>query len=411
MVRTVDFRKRGRSKSPLQGKQVAITGRLASMTRGEARAWIRRLGGELARAPGQKTSIVVVGEERWPRPESLEKAKRLQEAGHDLQVISERSFLEMLPLAGGGDADFERLYTTAQLSRILKVPGRRVRSWVRRGLVRPVRTVHRLDYFDFRQLTELRMLRELTEGGVTVEEIRRSLELLKRWLPEAERSLARLATLEGDAQIFVRVDGRLAEPSGQLRLDFEDPESEEPLEDGAPTLQDAISDDGLDYDPLPDDDGTELSPAERFELAVELEEEGQLPEAAAAYEEAFAAGGETAEIAFNLGNVLFALDRKREAIEWFEVALENDPRYVEAWNNLASAHAELENWTDAIAAGCRAVDLAYDYPDAHYNLAEAYHGAGRAAEARRHARIYLKFDPGSEWALELREKLGLPAHA
>jgi tetratricopeptide (TPR) repeat protein len=230
---------------------------------------------------------------------------------------------------------------------------------------------------------------------------------VSRWLPEAERSLARLATLEGD-QLLVRVEGRLAEPSGQLRLDFEvDREEEADEESVAATVEDAIADDPIDYEPIPDDDAPDLSPAERFEVAVELEEEGALEEAAAAYEEAFAAGGESAEIAFNLGNVLFALGRKREAIEWFEVALEADPQYVEAWNNLASAHAELDEWPQAIAAGCRAVDLHFDYPDAHYNLAQAYRGAGRRQEALRHARIYLKFDPRSEWAVELREKLGI----
>jgi tetratricopeptide (TPR) repeat protein len=205
------------------------------------------------------------------------------------------------------------------------------------------------------------------------------------------------------------VEGRLAEPSGQLRLDFDEAdEDEEGVEESVvATVEDAIAEDGTAYEPIPDDEVSGLSPAERFEVAVELEEEGALEEAAAAYQEAFAAGGESAELAFNLGNVLFALGKKRDAIEWFEVALEADPQYVEAWNNLASAHAELDEWPQAIAAGCRAVDLHFDYPDAHYNLAQAYLGAARRQEALRHARIYLKFDPRSEWAAELREKLGI----
>jgi tetratricopeptide (TPR) repeat protein len=412
MVRA-GLEKRGRPRQLLRGKQVAITGRLASMTRDQAGVWIRRLGGDLARAPSKKTSIVVVGEEAWPFrdkdrvPEGLEKAKRLQDEGCAVEVISERRFLEMLPLDDQGDgADFQRLYTTAQLSRILKVPGRRIRSWVRRGLIRPVRTVHRLDYFDFRQMTELKMLRELTEGGVTVEEIRKSLEQLKRWLPEAERSLARLSTLEGDPQILVRVEGQLTEPSGQLRLDFDESDAADPTPVAA-TVEDAIADAEISLEPVADEPAIDLSAAERFEVAVELEEEGNLEEAAEAYAAALEAGGESAEIAFNLGNVLFALGRKPEAIERFEEALALDPKYVEAWNNLASVHAELENWTKAIESGCRAADLNYDYPDAHYNLAEAYHGAGRRQEAKRHARIYLKFDPHSEWAAGLREKLGL----
>ena len=420
MVRVVE--KGGEARWTLRGKQVAITGRLASMTRDEAADWVRRLGGEPTRAPSRKTAIVVVGEESWSfrkgsrPPEGLERAKRLQEEGCALEVISEQRFLEMLPVgADDSPADVQRLYTTTQLSRILKVSGRRIRAWVRRGLIRPARTVHRLDWFDFRQMTELKMLRELTEGGVTVAEIRRSLRQLKRWLPQAEQSLARLAKLEGEGQLLVRVEGHLAEPSGQLRLDFGDAG---PSGAAAPVEAAAAATTGESAEPAGAAGPGAVEPAEaaepealsaeeRFETAVALEEQGRFAEAAAAYELARAAGGESAEIAFNLGNVLCALGRTEEAVARFEEALEVDPQYVEAWNNLASVRAELGQWRKAIEAGCRAVDLAYDYPDAHFNLAEAYHAAGRRNEARRHARIYLKFDPRSDWASELREKLGL----
>ena len=47
----------------LRGRQVAITGRLASMTQDEAFELIVRCGGETTRLPGRRTSLLVVGQE------------------------------------------------------------------------------------------------------------------------------------------------------------------------------------------------------------------------------------------------------------------------------------------------------------------------------------------------------------
>ena len=298
-----------------------------------------------------------------------------------------------------GEPEGELLYSTSQLSRILKVPSRRIRDWVRRGLIEPVRTGTRGQLFDFRQMTELERLRKLTDEGVSTRDIRRSLDQAKRWMPEEGGSLARLSRPEGESRLLVRTEaGTLAEPSGQLRLDF----------DGGPTSPGPDRITPMTLPSAEEDETTPELPAEQwFERAVAFEEAGNLDHAAAAYEQALELGEPRADAAFNLGNVLVGLGRLEDAVPRFEEALAAEPRWVEAWNNLASVHAHLENWPEAIEAGCRAVDLEFDYPDAHYNLAEAYHAAGRPREARRHARIYLKFDPKSEWAERLRETLEL----
>jgi tetratricopeptide (TPR) repeat protein len=220
----------------------------------------------------------------------------------------------------------------------------------------------------------------------------------------------------GDPALFVeREDVQLSEAGAQLPLDFEAPvtaaNAESPLESapgsgrvGAPMLPedgDAASQPALAT-------VTSVMGADGwFDRAVQLEERGDLEEAAAAYENALEEGGPSAEVAFNLGNVLHSLGRPEEAITRYEVALELDSEYVEAWNNLASVHAELENWDEAIGAGRSALALAPEYPDTHYNLAEAYFASGRLKDARRHGRIYLSYDYSSEWAKRLRWKLGL----
>jgi tetratricopeptide (TPR) repeat protein len=198
-----------------------------------------------------------------------------------------------------------------------------------------------------------------------------------------------------------KTGSRRVEKSRQLRLDF-DPA---PVPGADATPRDAPA--SRRAAPRLATVTSVLSPDGWFEQGVRLEEQGHLEEAAAAYRQALDDGEPSAEISFNLGNVLHALGKVEEAIACYRRALELEPDYVEAWNNLASVHAELEHWSEAIEAGRRALALAPDYPDTHYNLAEAYFACGHLQDARRHGRIYLSYDIGSEWARRLRWKLGL----
>jgi tetratricopeptide (TPR) repeat protein len=406
MVRATDD---GTRDDLLRGKQVAIAGTMASMSREEADDLIRKCGGQPTREPGAGTAFVVVGQEGWPVGEDgritdeLERARRLQDEGAELRVIGEQEFLEMLRLAGERAAEtVRRLYTVTQLSRILKIPGRRIRAWVRRGLIRPARTELRLHFFDFRQMTELKTLRRLTEEGVPLTEIRASLEKLRRWFPEAEGSLGQLSKLEG--QLLTRVEGgAVAEPSGQLRLGFDLPPTAPPpppdpeapvlrvVADISPVRPERVAADAEDW----------------FDRALELEEEEDLGRAVRAYEQALLQGGPDAEVAFNLGNALYALGRLDEAIVRFEQAVTIDPDYVEAWNNLGGVHADVGQWDQAIVAATRALELAPTYADPHYNLAEAYVASGRYGDARLHAARYFQHDPDSPWAERLRKDLGI----
>jgi len=440
----------------LGGARVAFAGRFSTITRDEAAELAAGAGGRPVTLAEADTSLVVVGDEAWPVrddgriAENLERAARLRAQGHDIEVIGEAAFLERLGLAPGTPAASGQTFTSTQLGRILKLPRRRIRAWVRRGLIRPVATVHRIDYFDFTQAAELKRLSELADNGVAVATIRDSLQLLASWFPRTQSAIARLEELEGEDGLLVRLTGgRLAEPTGQLRLfDRVDPAPETAPAD-APAPGDGPPAAGSIRRPAPPpapapvpDAETEVPrtaprpvpdnivpfpgrPRERtpapappagapartadewFEIALEHEEAEEPEEAARAYREALMTGGPSAEIAFNLGNVLYSLGRWEEALSRFQQAVEVDPDYAEAWNNLASVHAQFEEWPDAIAAGLRALELAPDFADAHYNLAEAYLASGRRDEARRHARAYLRTDPQSPWAQRLKQNLSL----
>ena len=84
----------------------------------------------------------------------------------------------------GSQEPIRRLYTIGQLSRILGVKRDLIRHWLRVGLISPAEIVHRLAFFDFGQVQSAKTLCDLAKRGVSTDEIRASLEQLRRWLPD-----------------------------------------------------------------------------------------------------------------------------------------------------------------------------------------------------------------------------------
>ncbi len=381
----------------LAGREVVVVGRLASISRAEAFERIAAAGGSLVEQPGERTAWVVLADDGIPLGEDgalsgpLDEARRRIEGGQALALLSEQEFLARLGLGEPGAA-LQRLYTSAQLARILDVPARRLAAWVRSGLIRPARTARRLAYFEFREVAQARALARLAARGVTPRRIRSSLEALSRWWPGARASLAQLDALEDNGHVFVRTPaGDLAEPSGQLRFAFPDPAAGESLREpgGEPVAESEVW----------------------FQRALRHEHEERLEEAARAYARALDPGHPRPEVAFNLGNVLYALERAEDACAAFGLATELDPEYVEAWNNLGNALSRLGRHTEARAHFERALALEPDYADAHFNLAETLAASGELELARRHWRAYLAHDPDSAWAAEVQARLRLTDRA
>ncbi len=283
----------------------------------------------------------------------------------------------------------EQLYTTTQLGRILDVSPAKIRAWSRQGLIEPAKKVGRLSFFDFRQLTSARALRQLREAGVPPRHIRKALENLGRWAPDADNAITQLEALEGGA-LGIRTDeGDLAETTGQMRLDLDADATPDAVHEPIATLR--------------------AAPQETwFERGIHAEEEERLEDAADAYGRTIALDGPTAEACFNLGNVLYALERTTQAAASFREAVSLEPDYAEAWNNLGSALADLEEPEEALRAFERALELAPGYADPHYNTADLLTTLGRDADARRHWQTYLGLDPHSPWADEARRRLEAP---
>jgi tetratricopeptide (TPR) repeat protein len=380
----------------LRGKRVAVTGRLVSMTHADFAELVTERGAEFVPLPNRSTNVLVIGQDGWPlesdgqQTVSLARARRYRAYGYPLELISEDIFYSRLELPEAQNA-IHRRCTINQLSRLLKLSGRILRSWMRAGLFEPVEMVHRLAFFDFRQVASAKNICELTTAGVRPRQIRESLEQLRNWLPGIDYPLAQLSLLERDGRLVLRLrDEQLVEPSGQLHLDF----MAEPLNDG---------------------DGSVFSAKTAtawFEEGVRFEDEGQLRDAVAAYREAISLEPNDPFLHFNLGNALRELEEADSAIEHLRQAVAYEPSYAEAWNNLGSALTDVEQYREALDAYARALRLVPTYADAHYNLARAFAVMGLKRDAARHWRAYLQFEPDSPWRDDIEQSLadcGVPS--
>jgi tetratricopeptide (TPR) repeat protein len=344
----------------LIGKRVAFTGRLASMTRAEAVQLVRTQGGEFVPTVSRFTSLLVVGLEGWPLQKNgrlshkLLQARRLQHYGYRIAVIPEEGMLCQVGLKTQSEG-IHQLYTTAQLHQILRVPGERLRAWMKIGLIEPADTTHGVCYFDYQQVTRAKTLSDLAQAGVSTKRLRKSLEQLREWMPGLADPLSQLAVIERDGEMLVRLqDGQLAEPTGQLQFDFEG----DPLPIAAPIRsQDSEI-----------RSQQEWKGDEWFDLAQEHETCGRLSEAAQAYREALLAGGPHPDVCFNLGNVLYALGQKEQAAERYYQALEMDKHFSQAWNNLGNVLVDLGRQEEGMRAYRKAIEIDPQMMSARQNL-------------------------------------------
>jgi tetratricopeptide (TPR) repeat protein len=153
--------------------------------------------------------------------------------------------------------------------------------------------------------------------------------------------------------------------------------------------------------------GPQAVPADQLRhMAAELEEAGELAEAADMYRAAMAAAGPDPETCFQLAELLYRLGDLTAARERYYMAIELDEDYVEARANLGCVLAETGQWELAVAAFQGALSYHGGYADVHYHLARTLDELGRRDEAEAHWRTFLAMTPDSPWAQQARVRLG-----
>jgi Flp pilus assembly protein TadD/DNA-binding transcriptional MerR regulator len=407
----------------LEGRRVALVGRLASMSRREAAQFLRSHGAVVVEKPDAATHLVIVGEEDLPLPEIDlfddwfdEPLRKAVEQG-TLEILTETQLWQRLGL-GESQPDLHRLYTPAMLAELLHVSVAVIRRWHRRGLVVPAREVRRLPYFDFHEVATARRLAQLLAAGVSPKALEKKLAALARLLPGVGRPLAQLSVIIQGKEILLRQGDGLVDPGGQLHFDFDSWEQVSPLPLGEGPGVRGLSTEPPPISPLPLGEGPGVRagaappsalPADALRrLAADLEEAGQLAEAAEMYRAAMAAAGPDPETCFQLAELLYRQGDLAAARERYYMAVELDEDYVEARANLGCVLAETGQRELAVAAFEGTLSYHGGYADVHYHLARTLDEMGRRDEARSHWQTFLAMAPDSPWAAEARARLGAP---
>jgi len=432
------------SSLPLSGECLTFTGTLASMTHRAAGDLTEQYGGRYVQSISRVVSMLVVGEEGWPLEDDGQASQKLIHAsdliadGAELRIISESDWLHLVGLNEERD-EIQRSYTPAMLSRLLSIPVNMIRRWSRIGLIRPVRRVCRLPYFDYREVSSAQRLANLLSEGVSAATLESSLSQLSDTLAGTDRSLAQLNLLVQDHKVVIRDQYGVVNPrTGQRLLDFgAEPElgvySEDPP--AAPEHSNHLPND-VDRNPvatisfaeaslrLEHRDMKEWTADEWFHEGCRLAEESACDSAINAFRNSLsmlaaewsspASPNQTerlegipdpADVNFHLADVLYRAGQTGAAIERYHCAIEFAPDFVEAWTQLGCLLFESDHNGPAEEAFLTAIAIHAANPDALLHYAQMLDSDGRTEEAAEYWREYLVHDSRGPWADHARERL------
>jgi tetratricopeptide (TPR) repeat protein len=267
-------------------------------------------------------------------------------------------------------------YSVRDVERVLRLSRGTIRGLINVGFVKPTRGARREYRFSFQDLIVLRAARALIEARVSRRRISRSLEDLRRHLPETLPLSGLSITAVGDRVVVRDGKSRFQVDDGQYLLGFDVSvergvlrvveRKEAPATDPRPAANDGEDwfNEGLGLE------STDPRAAQKaYERAVKadpenvaawinwgrlLHEQGRPAEAERVYRRALGRCGADPLLMFNLGVLLDDLGRTGAALEAYQSAIGEDP-------NLA---------------------------DCHYNLARLYESLGKPQHAIRHLGQY-----------------------
>ncbi len=275
-------------------------------------------------------------------------------------------------------------YTVQDVERVLRLSRSTIRGLVDAGFVKPERGARRAFRFSFRDLIVLRAARALIDAKVPRRRIRRSLEDLRRHLPEAMPLSGLSICAVGDRVVVRDGTARFQADNGQylLGLDVtlengvlhmvERPETVTPSSptngaahaSTAPKTAEQWFNEALE---LEIEDSRAARGAYEHAVSIDpqhvaswinwgrlLHEQGAIKEADKVYLRAIAQCGRDRLLMFNHGVLLEDLGKTGAAIEAYHAAIEEDP----------------------------------DLADCHFNLARLYEAMGKPQHAIRHLGQY-----------------------
>jgi tetratricopeptide (TPR) repeat protein len=366
-------RKRGRegaaSATSLAGQLVVFTGKLSSLARREARALVVRLGGETADDVNAKTTMLVVGDEKFgsaaegesSKSNKLKRAEELGAEGTPIRVVLEEEFCQLVGVPT--PATLRRQYHSTRdlLARYRLLREDHLRYLVKCGVIQPVVRTNADTFFAFGDVAVIKQANDELTRASSFRAVARSL----------------IASRHGQLAFDFRLD---AAPAKILTL--QRPAERRPA--GPPQA-----------DPRPD---TMLA-EEYFRMGSALDDgdDSQLEHAAAAYRKALELDPYLVAALINLANVHYSRDEAVEAQALYERAIGLEPDVFEAHFNLGNIYHDLGRFAEAQACYREALRLNPLYADAHFYLAVTFEKMGQSPDARPHWKAYRDLAPHGEW--------------
>jgi tetratricopeptide (TPR) repeat protein len=261
-----------------------------------------------------------------------------------------------------------------------------LRSWEKLQFIsRSIRTDEGL-FYSFQDLVSLKAAAELISGGISLQQVTRSLDEIRRRFPEI-KTLSELKFFALNGLLLMRYNGAALDPvSGQVLMDFEHQPATEPTSFKSPGK-------------------TERNHLYWFEFGLRHDIEGKWELAVKAYRKALKLNPALADCWNNLATIYYRIGRKKKAIRYYMNALKINPSYKLAYYNLGNIFEEIRKYKLAIKMYLKAIELDSQYYDAHYNVALVYDKIHSFAEACHHWEIYLRYDSDSRWARYARERI------
>jgi tetratricopeptide (TPR) repeat protein len=395
----------------LAGRRIALVGRLSGMSRREVEQLVHDRGGQIVPRIDADTHLVVLNDDADDIPRLIENGDLIDDATRRawrdgrLEVVRESEFWARLGLVDAG-REVQRLYTPAMLSELVKVPVQAIRHWQRRGRLVATRLVGRLPYFDFEEVHVARRLAQLLSAGCTLSVVDRKLDDLARLRPQLPRPLADADVVIAGSRLYVRRGGSIAEPTGQLLIDFEVAETPaaEANDDSRATLAFMTPTARTARTTAADLPSTADS-NELRSLAMDFDESGEPERAIEVYRAILMSGKSTAEDHFCLAELLYRIGDLAAARERYYAAIELDEDYIEARANLGCVLAEQGELPLAEAAFRGALRYHPGFADAHFHLARLLDAMNQPREASRHWQEFLALAPASPWAEEANDRI------
>lgn len=267
-------------------------------------------------------------------------------------------------------------YSVRDVERVLRLSPDTTRRLIKAGFVTPARGARREYLFSFQDMIVLRTARALLEAKIPARRIRRSLENLRRELPESMPLSGLSISAVGDHVVVRDGECHRQVESGQYLLGLE-------VSIAGGELR-VVEHKQPSQPPPPDPQASE---EDWFAQALQLESSDP-PAALTAWRRAVEEDPLDVGAWTNWGRLLHELGEKQRAAEVYTRALAKAGADALLLFNQGVLLEDLGDPAAALSAYQGSLEADPDFADSHYNLARLYEALGQPQHAIRHLGRY-----------------------